>query len=279
MNITELRQFSAFAELGSFSEVARKFYSSTPTVARNMARVEKYFGVPLFEREKNRVALTETGRRAVAHVTSLLRELNAAAADVREFDRGLHSITVASCAPAPPWVLLPRISRVYPGVEVSSRVTSVGEAEQALADGRCDVAVLPRRPGGDDLVAARLMDEGLRLCVRSDHPLAGRERVTLDELNGFNFLLGSDLGFWNDVVRRRLTASRFLVQDDEFSLAELVRTSTLPCFTTDVAIAHRYRDLGEDRVNVPIADPEVNVSFWLVARAAAAEKVGRLFGQ
>lgn len=279
MNITELRQFSAFADLGSFSEVARKFYSSTPTVARNMARVEKYFGVPLFEREKNRVALTETGGRAAGHVTSLLRELDAAAADVREFERGLHSITVASCAPAPLWVLLPRISRVYPGVEVASRVTSVGEAEQALADGRCDVVVLPHRPGGDDLVAAHLMDEGLRLCVRRDHPLVGRERVTLEGLNGFNFLLGSDLGFWNDIVRERLTASRFLVQDDEYSLAELIRTSALPCFTTDAAIELRYRDLGEDRVNVPIADPEVNVSFWLVARADAVEKVSRLFGQ
>lgn len=279
MNITELRQFSAFTELGSFSEVARKFYSSTPTVARNMARVEKYFGVPLFEREKNRVELTETGKRAVAHVTSLLRELDAAAADVREFDRGLRSIIVASCAPAPLWVLLPRISRLYPGVEVASRVMGVGEVEQALTDGRCDVAVLPHRPDGEGFVAKRLMKEGLLLCVRGDHPLAGRERVTLDELNGYNFLLGTDLGFWNDVVRGRLTASRFLVQDDEYSLTELIRTSTLPCFTTDVAIAHRYRDLGEGRVNVPIADPEVNVTYWLVARADASDKVGRLFGR
>lgn len=279
MNITELRQFSAFAELGSFSEVARKFYSSTPTVARNMASIEKYFGVPLFEREKNRVALTETGRRAAEHVSSLLRELDAAAADVREFDRGMHSITVASCAPAPLWVLLPRVSRLYPGVEVSSRVAGVAEVKKALGDQRCDVAVLPRRPDGEGLVAAHLMDEGLRLCVRGDHPLAGRERVTLDELNGYNFLLGNDLGFWNDVVCKRLTASRFLVQDDEYSLAELIRTSTLPCFTTDVAVEQRYRDLGEDRVNVPITDPEVNVSFWLVARADAVEKVSRLFGQ
>lgn len=277
MNITELRQFSVFAELGSFSEVARKFYSSTPTVARNMGRVEKYFGAQLFDREKNKVSLTRTGERAAAHVAALLRELDAAAADVREFDRGLRSIRVASCAPAPLWVLLPRVSRLYPGVEVSSRVAGVDEVERALGDGLCDVAVLPGRPSNEGLKIAHLMDERLYLCVRRDHPLTCRECVTLEELNGFNFLLGSDLGFWNDIVRDRLTASRFLVQDDEFALAELIRTSSLPCFTTDVAIEHRYRDLDPDRVNIPITDPEVNVSFWLAARADAAEKVGRLF--
>lgn len=119
------------------------------------------------------------------------------------------------------------------------------------------------------------MSEGLHLCVKRDHPLAARESVTLADINGFNFLLGSDLGFWNDICRERLTASRFLVQDDEFSLAEVIRSSSLPCFTTDVAIAQHYRDLGPDRANILITDPEVNVTFYLAAYDQA--KVGKLF--
>lgn len=80
------------------------------------------------------------------------------------------------------------------------------------------------------------------------------------------------------MCRRHLTASRFLVQDDEFALTELIRSSSLPCFTTDVALRQRYRGADEGRVCVPITDPEANVSFYLVACEGREDKVARLFG-
>ena len=275
MNITELQQFAAMAELDSFSDVARAFYVSTPTITRSMRRVERYFGVPLFNRGKNKVTLNATGRCAVGKVARLLDELDAAAADVRAFDLSLRTVSIVSCAPAPLWSLVPRVSRLYPGMTVSSRVANLEQTRAAFDASAADLVVLPYRPEGEGLLATRVLSEGLRLCVKRDHPLAAHESVALADINGFNFLLGSDLGFWNDICRERLTASRFLVQDDEFSLSEIIRSSSLPCFTTDVAVAQRYRDLGPDRVSIPITDPEVNVTFYLVGRDRA--KIGKLF--
>ena len=276
MNVTELQQLAAVEELGSFSEVARRFYVSTPTITRNMSRAEKYFGVALFSHGKNRVELTEAGHLAAAGARRTLRELEASVSEVRAFDRSLRTIDVVSCAPAPLWVLAPRISRLYPSMSVTSHVADLAETEKALATGSCDVGVLPYPVETPGTTSSHLMDEHLYLCVPTDHALAGRNAVTFAELNGFNFLLGSDLGFWNDVVRRHLPASRFLVQDDEFALAELIRTSTLPCFTTDIALERRYRDVGEGRTMVPITDPEANASFYLAASEKDAKKVERL---
>ena len=277
MNVTELQQLAAMEELGSFSEVARRFYVSTPTVTRNMARAEQFFGVALFSRGKNRVELTEAGHLAAAGARRALRELESSVAEVRAYDRSLRTIDVVSCAPAPLWVLAPRTSRLYPGMSVTTRVADLAQTEDALATGSCDVAVLPHPAEDPELLSVHLMDEHLYLCVPIDHSLADRDAVTFADLNGFNFLLGSDLGFWNDIVRRSLPASRFLVQDDEFALNELIRTSSLPCFTTDVALERRYRDVGGSRVMVPITDPEANVSFYLVASKKSTQKVARLF--
>ncbi len=278
MNITELKQLVAVGELGSFSEVARRFYVSTPTITRAMKRAEKCYGVELFMHGKNKVELTEAGRLAIAGAQRILREFDASVAEVRAYDRSLRTIDIVSCAPAPLWVLGPRASQQYPGMMLAMRVENLDRTRQALMEGGCDVAVLPYRPNGEEVICAHLMDEHLFMCVPRDHALAERAQVTFDDMNGFNFLLGSDLGFWNDIVRKGLPASRFLVQDDEFALSELIRTSTLPCFATDVSINRRYRDLGDNRVSIPITDPEVNVSFWLVARKQAAGKIGRLFG-
>ena len=277
MNITELKQLVAVGELESFSEVARRFYVSTPTVTRAMKRIERCYGVELFVHGKNKVELNDAGRLAVAGARRILREIDASIAEVRAYDRSLRTIDLVSCAPAPLWVIAPRASQRYPGMALTTRVANLEKTREALEAGDCDVAVLPYRPKEEGVVCSHVLDEHLLLCVPRDHMLAGRERVSLEEMNGFNFLLGIDLGFWNDVVRKRLPASRFLVQDDEFSLAELIRTSTLPCFATDVSIERQYRDLGENRVGIPITDPEVNVSFWLVARKDAADKVSRLF--
>ncbi len=277
MNVTELQQLAAMEELGSFSEVARRFYVSTPTVTRNMTRAEQFFGVALFSRGKNRVELTEAGRLAAAGARRTLRELESSVAEVRAYDRSLRTIDVVSCAPAPLWVLAPRTSRLYPGMSVTTRVADLAQTEDALATGSCDVAVLPHPAEDPELLSVHLMDEHLYLCVPTDHALADRDAVAFADLNGFNFLLSSDLGFWNDIVRRSLPASRFLVQDDEFALNELIRTSSLPCFTTDVALERRYRDVGGSRVMVPITDPEANVSFYLVASKKSTQKVARLF--
>lgn len=52
VDLYELKQLAAFAELGTLSRVAEKFHLSTPSVTRSMQHLEAYFGVPLFRRGK-----------------------------------------------------------------------------------------------------------------------------------------------------------------------------------------------------------------------------------
>lgn len=274
LDLLELEQLIAVEELGSFSKTAQRFYVSTPTITRAMRHVEEAFGVPLFDRDKNKVTLNDAGKLAVEHARHVLREAETAIAQVQAFDRSLRTITVVSCAPAPLWELLPLITRLYPDLSANTRIANLSETERALREGACDAVVLPYRPEDKTLAVRHLMDEQLQLCVKREHPLAERESVTFDEINGFNFLLGSNLGFWNDLCHMKLTASKFLVQSDDFSLAEVIRQSSLPCFTTDAAMRAGFRDVGDDRVSIPITDPEVNVSFYLVAsRTPKTEKM------
>ena len=102
MNVTELKQLVAVGELESFSEVARRFYVSTPTVARAMQRIERCYGVELFVHGKNKVELNEAGRLAVAGARRILREIDASVAEVRAYDRSLRTIDLISCARGEP---------------------------------------------------------------------------------------------------------------------------------------------------------------------------------
>ena len=64
LNLLELAQFVAFAECGTLSKAAEQLHISQPTLTRTMRHVEDAFGVPLFHRSKNHLALNQTGEIA-----------------------------------------------------------------------------------------------------------------------------------------------------------------------------------------------------------------------
>ena len=61
LNLLELAQFVSFAECGTLSKAAEQLHISQPTLTRTMRHMEDVFGVPLFHRGKNHLALNQTG--------------------------------------------------------------------------------------------------------------------------------------------------------------------------------------------------------------------------
>ena len=78
IDLNELRQLVAFADLGTLSRVAEEFHISTPSITRSMQHLEETFGVPLFLRGKNKIELNETGNAAVEAARRLLQEAETA---------------------------------------------------------------------------------------------------------------------------------------------------------------------------------------------------------
>lgn len=255
IDLNELRQLVAFADLGTLSRVAEEFHISTPSITRSMQHLEEVFGVSLFLRGKNKIELNETGKAAVKAARRLLQEAEATLHQVREFDARQHTIVIRSCAPAPLWELQRDLNTKQPGMMISSAICQNSEVLAAWQDGSCDMAILPFPIEG----ARPFMKENLFVCVPPDHELAKHETLTYADINGFNFLLRTELGFWDALCREKMPASKFLVQPDDTVFEELVKASSLPCFTTDYFGFQNY----PDRVNIPLADEEAHVTFYL----------------
>lgn len=185
LDLYELEQFVAFAELGTLSRVAEKFHISTPSITRSMQHLEESFGVSLFSRGKNRIELNDTGRFTVEYARKLLADAKQTVDQIQAFDTRRKTIMIRSCAPAPLWKLLPKLNAEYPGMMVSSVICQNEEVLAALKDSSCDIGILP-------------------------FPL----KNSFKEINGFNFLLRTELGFWDTLCREKMPASKFLVQTD-----------------------------------------------------------------
>ena len=262
LNLLELEQLAAFAAEGTLSKAAEKLHISQPTITRTMQHLEEDFGVSLFHRTKNHIALNETGWKAVEYAERILKSAEEAVEGVRSFDRSLHTITVSSCAPAPLWELLPALTQTFPDMTISSSIKGNGAVLKDLQSGSAVLGVLPQDMVPQGYSSIPLLKEDLYVCLPATHALAGYKELSFAQLNGYNFLLGSQLGFWDDMCREKMPASRFLVQTDSFTLQELIRESSLPCFATNLTIDEE--GTFEGRKVIPIIDQEAKRTFHLV---------------
>ncbi len=263
MNLEELKQLVSFAELGTLSRVAEEYHISTPSVTRSMQQLEESMGVSLFFRGKNKIELNETGIYAVEAGRKLLDDVEQTLVQIRAYDQRRKTIVVRSCAPAPLWELLRKLNDLYPERIVSSSIGQNTEVMEAWKTGECDIAILPFPVSEKDAEVCEFMREKLFVCVPPDHKLAEYKTLTFEDINGFNFLLRTELGFWDTLCREMMPASKFLVQTDEFTFNELIEASSLPCFTTDYV--HRTSQ-HYNRVNIPLTDPEADVNFYLAMK-------------
>lgn len=268
LDFDDLEQLTVFARCGTLSAAAEELHISQPTITRTMQRLEDDFGAPLFVRSKNSIELNETGKMAVEYARKLIFEAENAVRSVQEFDKNLRSVNVASCAPAPLWSLLPELSARFPKNTVTSQLMDIPEIIAAVSAGRQDIGILPFECHDKGLVDMVYIKEDLAVCVPPESPLAEFEEVSFAELNGFNCLLRDQLGFWTEMCQRKMPASRFLIQTDASEFYELVKASTLLCFTTKLA---NPAGTIYDRKTVPISDSEAHITYHLICRPQKRE--------
>lgn len=263
LDLEELKQLVAFADMGTLSKVAEEFHISTPSITRSMQRLEDCFGVLLFNRSKNRIELNATGEAAVDYARKLLNDAEQMISQVRAFDERQKTIVIKSCAPAPLWELLKKLDISCSGRTIASSICQNEEVVQAIEQDICDIAILPFSVSLQDWKVSKLMEEHLFVCVPKKHELAGYSELSFEDLNGFNFLLKSEIGFWDALCHKMMPVSKFLVQTDETVFDELVKASSLPCFTTDYILGE---NVYPERVNIPIKDEAAKVTFYMVCK-------------
>lgn len=268
----QLQQLATVAEHATLTEAADALGVTQPALSKSMKKLESMLGVSLFRREGGRVSLNDNGSLAAAEAREMLERLNALERRIRDRDRAARTIAVGSCAPAPLWDIVPFLATELGGMGILAQIDDNGEAlEAALLDDVYQVVVLDRPSEHSELACIEWGSEHLCVALPPDHPLATRKSLRFAELDGQSVLLKTNLGVWGDVHRKLMPRSHVLLQPEETSFYELVRSSTVPSFVTDRTIAHEGDPEG--RIVVPISDPEATLTFYLACRRGTPNRL------
>lgn len=275
LELYQLRQLAAFAEYGTLSEAAEKLFLSQPALSRNMRKLEEDIGVPLFVRSRNKLELNENGRLTAELAVKALAEVDGIVHQVQEYDRSSRTISLGVCAPAPVWKLSPLLSQFYPNMSIVTETQAEDHLINGLSNGKYHLVVLRSIPKDGDYRFIECGIETLMFSLPTTHKFADRSSLTFADMDGENFLRMSDVGFWHELTVRKMPNSRFLMQNDRYSFAELLNTSVLPSFTTN--LAKDYMGIYSDRIDIPIADDEATAAYYLVCLKKQAAQFDVLF--
>lgn len=271
-----LEQLDAFARLGTLSAAAEELHVSQPALSRSMHKIESELGVPLFDRASSKISLNATGRLAAQLAADVLRDDRQLVQRVRAFDRQQRSIAFGSCAPWPILATSRLMHLRFPNTTISSEVVASDEdLLRGLRDRVYQLVAIHELPEAHDIFCQYLCEENMTVSVKRDHPLAGRESVTFADLDGESLLAWGNVSFWNDVIRAHLPQSNLLFQTDFDALDELISKTDFPTFSSDCMARGGY--VQDDRVDIPIDEPDAHASYYIACLDADKERYASFF--
>ena len=194
MELYTMRYVLAVAEHENFSLAAQACHVGQPALSQQVSRLEKELGVALFTRNSRGAVLTEAGLEFVRMAQEIVQRADALQAKmslyagVRRGTLNLGIIPSIQCIDF--GGLLSAFCGSYPEVSFNIVQDSTNRLLEPLWDRTIDAALLNRPisgiPAGLEFV--RLGEDVYSLAVPSLHPLAKRERVSLQELKDEHFI-------------------------------------------------------------------------------------------
>ena len=184
--------FVRTVERGSFTKAAEDLHYAQSSVSKMIADLESEWGMTLLERSKSGVCLTSAGEQLLPYLRKALcgyDELEGQILRMQGLETGTVRIGTFSSV-AINWLpnVFSKLRRDYPGIGYEMLLGDYDEVERWIADGRVDCGFL-RLPTEGKFDTIPLTQDEYKVILPVGHPLAEKETIGINDLNGQPFLL------------------------------------------------------------------------------------------
>lgn len=194
MEIRQLRYFLAAAREGNVTRAARTLHISQPTLSRQMAQFERELGTALFTHEGKRTGLTDAGLLLRRRAEELLELADKTEREVAGGDREVEGVVSLGCGDLRAVERVAQLAAAfgaqYPLVTFDWHTATADQVLERMERGLADVGLLlePVDMGRYEFVRVGAGERWVA-AVAPDHPLAARDTVRAEDLDGVPLLL------------------------------------------------------------------------------------------
>ena len=263
----QLNQFVKVVECKTLSQAAEALNITQPALSRSIKNLEDELNVPLFDREKNKIELNESGKLAYEQTKRLLEQAAEMEKQIQSSDKRLKTITVGSCAPTPFFRGFTTVlTKCFPAATVKTEICKTEQLLEKLKDRTYSLVIMPHPVTDKDVCCVPFLKEKLYAVMdgsQSENKNANQKKgVYFKSLNGKAIMLMPLPGYWNDLVTSKIQNAHFLSQQKIQDYDEVMQNSTLISFTTNFLL--EANEMLKNKIVVPILDADAEVEYTCV---------------
>lgn len=191
MTVRHMKIFLEVYQKQNITRAAEKLHMTQPAVTRAIREIEDHYGVRLFERINRRLSVTECGKQFYEQALHIVDAFDTMEKGLLNWDtmgvlRIGASITLGN-------FMLPqlvcRFQRQRPQMQVQAMISNGAKLQQALLENRLDIALIEGGTSNPNLHMESFGGDHLVLILPPEHPLLARDKIRLEDLLQYPFLL------------------------------------------------------------------------------------------
>jgi len=195
MEIRQLKAFLAIAEAKTFTAGAKATNVTQAAISMQIRQLEDEIGLQLFTRTPRRVLMTEAGEHLLDRARTIMREHDAALAEIAELGGTEHgrlrigSSSSTFSANQLPAILID-IFKKYPNAEITVSAGTSQRLVDLLTHGEIDIAFVSLPVENGLITTEKVFSDELVAIAHPSHPLAKKRTITPAALAEQPLILG-----------------------------------------------------------------------------------------
>lgn len=278
MDIQQIRYFSDVYESCNYARSADRLCISRQALRKAIHKLEREVGTPLFENDANRLRPTEAAHRLYRSSRAALRgfsEIEACVAQIKlsgsetvRYGQSIGSSDVFSSVERMAFSRMPIADNPI-SARIHVREGSCRDIREMLLAGELDYATIVATSINDALFDSCVAREGrIHLAVNASSPLAARETVSVQDLDGLPLATQGPGYDVHDLLSSAAAAAGFSLHvvmevGDVHGALYSVESGTCATYTYS---ARTFPKVAPDVVCVPFEEPAMTWRFCSLAK-------------
>lgn len=191
MDINQLEVFLGVAQERSFSRAAEALHRTQPAVSQAIRRLEAELGEPLFDRSSKDGTLTAAGKVLLdfaQQMMNLRHHAHRAIRELRDLHRGKLSLSANEYTVMGLLPLIPIFRARHPHIKIEVKRSLASRIPSEILGRDIEIGVVTFKPADATISSIPVTMDELALIVAPDHPLAGKQTVSVRELGAETFI-------------------------------------------------------------------------------------------
>ncbi|MEF8792754.1 selenium metabolism-associated LysR family transcriptional regulator [Thiohalorhabdus sp.] len=188
-----LHVFHTVAQLSSFTKAANRLHMTQPAVTFQVKQLEEQFNTRLFDRNHNRITLTDAGQTVFDFADKILNLYEEMENSVGELTGEMRGVLLVGASTTIGEYLLPRVlgayRAAYPAMKVRMNVANTRDILQQVENNTIDIGIVEGAVNNANLAIRECQPDQLVAIFPRGHQLAAKDRVTPAELLDYQFVL------------------------------------------------------------------------------------------